>query len=150
MTYPNIPPGVDVEALLLGEQELLEKLEAIRKIKSFLGLVTTDAPRKPVANHRRPKTKRAHKGTTWLDDLVSILRENGSAMHWSALYENIKLMRPNVDAKQPAATIRSYVRRAAERGDTRIVPVGNGKFGLSEWEPEIKLSTAGENGEADK
>ena len=142
MEHPKAPPGVNVAELLRGEADLLEQLEAIRKIKAFLGLGDCEASEHststdPAPRRRRPSTRRAStrkaKKSTWLDDLVSILREDGSPMHWSVLYDGIRQRRPEVSAKQPAATIRSYIRRAHEKGDMRIVPVGQGKFGLSEW-----------------
>jgi hypothetical protein len=131
----KVPPGVDVEELLRGESDLLEQLEAIHQIKVFIGLVPNEKPEaQPTRPRRRIKGKRVRTHGTWLDDIVAILRESGSPMHWSDMYVAIQQRRPGVSAKEPAATIGSYVRRAREKGDMRVVRVGDGKFALSEWQ----------------
>jgi hypothetical protein len=125
------PRGLDVSQLRAEKDELQGRLRIIDKLLTALEAEGMGG------------RKRRGKHNTRLNQIREVLRSEGRALHLNAIYERLREKDPSLAWSQPAAALRSFLRRQDE-GPDEVVSVERGQYGLRRWltqpaqEPEKK------------
>ena len=121
-------PGVDLSVLKAEYERLLGELERVETVLRALGI--------KIANRRSSQAssadsgKRRRRRNTRNDQIVSVLKAAGGALHADEIRDELRRRDIAVGWQDPVAAVRALVASGGRRGADSVIALGRGRFVL--------------------